>query len=189
MGKTRKIEPRTKRFAELHKELSDQKKMITHAELAKVLGFNTKRSITEILKRRQNIDQDQWERFKIRFDIKEQDPGPENEVQKNPISPENKKSIDYKEKYFKQLEKENKIKDRTIEKLSLAVDNIKVVDDKIERIKSTVYDLQGKFSNYEPMILGLREFVTEEIAGLKKISRESATAALGNKEEAHRKKA
>lgn len=73
--------------------------------------------------------------------------------------------------------------------LRSAVAKITFTDKRVDKLEVTVNVLQDKFSNYEPMILGLREFVTEEIAGLKKISREAATAALGKKEEAHRKKA
>jgi hypothetical protein len=186
VAKTKKIEPRTKRFVELHKELSDKKLMPTHEVLAGILGFERKQSITEIIKLRQNIDEDKWKVFKEYFGIKG-DHSPEYSLHEKP-SPEAIHSIDYKEKYYALLEKENAVKDKTIEKLSLAVDNIQVIDSKVEELKTTVYDLKDKWKDYEPTILGLREFVTGEFAALKKLSHEEVAAALSIKVEEQRKK-
>jgi hypothetical protein len=189
VGKAKSIEPRTLWFVGLHAKLKKENKMITHAKLANLLGFKGKQSITEIIKLRSNIDQKQWEVFKDYFNVDEKDLSTEYNVQKSKKSTENTvQDIDYKEKYYKHLEKENKAKDRTIDKLSLAVDNIKVVDDKVERLKVTVDAHASKWKDYEPTILGLREFVTGEIAALKKKSHEEVAAALDIKVEEQRKK-
>lgn len=112
------------------------------------------------------------------------------------LKPKGNGQAKHDDKYLALLEKNETKNEIIIERqeadlkaLRAAVNKITDTDQRVDKLKITVDDLKGKFSNYEPMILGLREFVTEEIAGLKKISRESATAALGNKEEAHRKKA
>jgi hypothetical protein len=179
VAKAKSIEPRTRWFAGLHKKLSEEKKMITHERLATLLGFKGKQSITEIIKFRSNIDQDQWETFKNHFKVDETMLSTDDSVQKSHSSTENNvRQIDFKEKYYKYLEKENKAKDKTIDKLSLAVDNIKVVDDKVERLKSTVDALQDKWKEYEPTILGLREFVIDEIVSLKKQSHQQVSASL-----------
>lgn len=158
--------------------------MPTHDELAKIIGVAGKQSITEIIKLRQNIDEDKWAKFKTHFGIVEGDSTEENGQESGlpPVGP-----VDFKEKYYALLEKENVVKDKTIEKLSLAVDNIKVIDQKVDRLDVTVNGLKDKFQDYEPMILGLREFVTGEIAALKKKSHESVAAALNIKVEEQRK--
>lgn len=187
MGKTLQIEDRTRRFAELHKKLSEEKKMITHDELAKLFGLKGKQSITEMLGLRQNIQQEQWEAFKSHFDIKDEPNSTDISVPHGTIAGSNE-SI-FKDKYLALLEKDNNDKDKMIDKLLVAVDKIKVVDDKVEQVKSTVYDLKYTFEEYLPIVLGLREFVTDEIAALKKKSPESVAAALGIKVAEQKKKA
>jgi hypothetical protein len=172
---------------ELHKELSDKDLMVTHEVLAKLLGFERKQSITEIIKLRQNIDEDKWNKFKTHFGIMEQESTEKNGPTGGP-PPSGPASLDFKEKYYALLEKENAVKDKAIDKLSLAVDNIELIDKKVDRIHSTVSELKDKFQAYEPMILGLREFVTGEIAALKKKSHESVAAAMNIKVEEYRKK-
>lgn len=186
MAKTQKIEPRTKRFAQLHKELKKNNLMPTHEVLAGILGYEGRQSITEILKLRQNIDEDKWSLFKEHFKINEAI-NTDDSVHFTE-SPEPVEHIDFKEKYYALLEKENLSKDRTIEKLSLAVDNINVIDVKVEELRFTVGELQGKWKGYEPTILGLREFVTGEIAALRKKSHEEVAAALNIKVEEYKKK-
>lgn len=176
MGKTRKIEPRTKSFAKLHKELSAKGLMVTHEELARLLGFEGKQSITEIIKQRQNIDEDKWEKFKTHFGI--MDISTEYTGLEARQSPIDSKSLDFKEKYYALLEKENAVKDKAIDKLSLAVDNIEVIDKKVERLDFTVNELKDKFEAYEPTLLGLQEFVIGEIADLTKKSYAEVHASL-----------
>lgn len=187
MAKAIQIEDRTRKFVELHKRLTEAEAMITHEELAKLFGLKRKQSITEMLGLRQNIQQHQWEAFKERFEIEEEQPSTEKSVPRENGTAKNE--IDYKDKYLTLLEKDNNVKDKTIDKLLLAVDKIKVVDDKVEKVTSTVYELKDKFEEFLPIVLGLREFVTDEIAALRKKSPESVAAALGIKVAEQRKKA
>lgn len=71
MGKSLKIEPRTDRFIQEYDRLEKEDKMPGHAELAKIIGVNTIRTITEILGRRQNIQPESWLKFKSHFGIPE----------------------------------------------------------------------------------------------------------------------
>jgi len=99
------------------------------------------------------------------------------------------------DKYVSLLEKTIADKDKSLEEkeadllaLRSAINKITGIDHRVGQLESTVGDLQGKWRDYEPIFLGLREFVTDEIASLKKISREAAAAALNIKVEGYRKK-
>lgn len=184
MGVTKKIEERTRQFIQIHADLKAAKKMVTHSDLAKIIGAESKTTITEIIKMRQNIQPEQWKRFKSHFEIKSD---PESTEISDPIEPTDKNTEPiYRDKYLALLEKDNTDKDKMIDKLLVAVDKIQIVDDKVENIRSTVSALKGKFREYEPTILGLREFVTAEFAALKKKSREEVAAALNIKVEEQR---
>ena len=69
MAAIKKIEHRTLQFIEAHSKLKEANKMVTHEELAKILGVESKTTITEILKKRQNIQPDQWRLFREHFNI------------------------------------------------------------------------------------------------------------------------
>lgn len=72
--------------------------------------------------------------------------------------------------------------------LRSAVNKITNTDQRVGRLETTVGALQHKWQEYEPTILGLREFVTGEIANLKKKSHEEVAAALNIKVEEQQKK-
>jgi len=98
-------------------------------------------------------------------------------------------------KYMALLEKTILDKDKNIEEkeadlkaLRAAVSKIAATDQRVSKLETTVDVHSDKWKGYEPTILGLREFVTDEIAALKKQSREAVAAALSIKVEAHRKK-
>lgn len=161
--------------------------MPTHDELAKIIGVKRKQNITEIIKKRQNIQPRQWKAFKDYFKIKEVQNGTEASHQ-DPDLKEGKEP-DYKHEYLSLLKKNNGEKDKTINKLLTAVEKIVVVDQKLDIMQSTVHDLRGKFEEYMPIVLGLREFVTDEIAALTRKSPELVSAALGIKVAEQKKKA
>lgn len=69
MAELKKIEERTLQFIEAHAQLKGANKMVTHEELAKIIGVESKTTISEILKKRQNIQPDQWKSFKDYFKI------------------------------------------------------------------------------------------------------------------------
>lgn len=98
-------------------------------------------------------------------------------------------------KYLALLEKTVQDKDKNIEEkeadlkaLRAAVSKITATDERVGRLETTVDALQGKWIDYEPIILGLREFVTAELSSLKKKSHEELAAALNIKVEEQRKK-
>jgi transcriptional regulator with XRE-family HTH domain len=100
----------------------------------------------------------------------------------------------YYNKYISLLEKSDLRSERIIEQqeedlkaLRSAVNKITSVDHKLGKMEVTVDALQGKWKEYEPTILGLREFVIDEIVSLKKQSREQVGAALNIKVEEQRK--
>lgn len=99
------------------------------------------------------------------------------------------KEPDTELKYIALLEKTLEEKESDLKVLRAAVSKITDTDKRVYKLEITVDALQDKWKEYEPMILGLREFVTDEIASLKKISREAATASLSTKVEVHRKQA
>lgn len=91
-------------------------------------------------------------------------------------------------KYVALLEKTVEEKESDLKILRSALQKISSVDEKVNVLKVTVDAHEGKWRDYEPTILGLREFVTGELAKLKKQSHESVAAALNIKVEEQRKK-
>lgn len=87
------------------------------------------------------------------------------------------------------LRKLNDQKEADLVALRSAVTKIDNIESRVNEIESTVHGLSGKFSEYLPIILGLREFVVDEISGMKKRSRESVAASLSTKVEGFRRKA
>lgn len=79
MAAIKKIEERTRQFIDCHTKLKRSNQMVTHEELAKIIGVESKTTISEILGKRQNIQPDQWEafrkHFKISSDIPVHEPG------------------------------------------------------------------------------------------------------------------
>ncbi len=73
MAKSIKIEPRTERFIQLYNSLNDRGLMPSNIKLAGILGINSPQSITEITKRRLNIQPEPWKRFLDYFNITEGD--------------------------------------------------------------------------------------------------------------------
>lgn len=69
MAELKKIEERTLQFIEAHAKLKGYNKMVTHEELAKIIGAESKSTISEILGKRQNIQPEQWILFKAHFKI------------------------------------------------------------------------------------------------------------------------
>jgi hypothetical protein len=65
----KKIEERTKDFITEYERLSKREDFPTHDVLASIIGAKGKGTITEILGKRQNIQPDQWEKFKLHFGI------------------------------------------------------------------------------------------------------------------------
>jgi len=99
------------------------------------------------------------------------------------------------DKYLALLEK-NEIKNEKIiesqeadlKALRSAVNKITATDQRVAKLETTVDDHSDKWKGYEPMILGLQEFVTEELAILKKLSRQEVAVALGKKVAEQKKK-
>lgn len=91
----------------------------------------------------------------------------------------------------KKLEAKNEkiieIQDADLKALRLAVNKITSTEKRVDKLESTVDAHQDKWKEYEPIILGLREFVIDEIVSLKKQSREQAGASLNIKVEEQRK--
>lgn len=81
-------------------------------------------------------------------------------------------------KYVALLEKTLDEKEEDLKVLRAAVDKITSVDQKVNRLETTVNDLKGTFEAYEPTLLGLQEFVIGEIAALKKRSYAEVHASL-----------
>lgn len=69
MAELKKIEERTLQFIEAHARLKGANKMVTHEDLAKIIGAESKSTISEILSKRQNIQPEQWSLFKAHFKI------------------------------------------------------------------------------------------------------------------------
>jgi len=92
-------------------------------------------------------------------------------------------------KYIALLEKTLAEKEADLKVLRSTVTKITSIDERVDKLETTVGAHEGKWSEYEPMLLGLREFVTEELAGLKSLSREKVAVALGKKVAEQKKKA
>ena len=69
MVSLKKVEERTKRFIAEYERLSKQKDFPTHESLAVIIGANGKNTITEILGKRQNIQPEQWDKFRLHFGL------------------------------------------------------------------------------------------------------------------------
>jgi transcriptional regulator with XRE-family HTH domain len=98
-------------------------------------------------------------------------------------------------KYMALLEKTISDKDKNIEEkeadlkaLRAAISKITDTDKRVTNLEITVGVLEDKWKGYEPIILGLREFVTGEIASLKRKSHEEVAAALNIKVAEQKKK-
>ena len=69
MSKIKKIEDRTIWFIEAYKKLSEGGRLPTNVDLAKIMGIESKSTITNILNKDQNIQPQQWDKFKKHFSI------------------------------------------------------------------------------------------------------------------------
>jgi len=107
-------------------------------------------------------------------------------IESQNLSAMDTKSIE--DKYLNLLEKTLSEKEDDLKSYRSAIDKITSVNQDMNSVKSTVDALQGKWKDYEPMILGLREFVTGEIATLRKKSHEEVAAALNIKVEEQKNK-
>lgn len=68
MAKSIKIQPITELFIRYYNDFTDRKTMVSNKLLASIIGTSAQ-GVSEILGRRQNIQPDQWERFKNHFGI------------------------------------------------------------------------------------------------------------------------
>lgn len=67
MAKIKKIEDRTLWFIETYESLEKAGKLPTNTDLAKIMGMSSKSTITNILKKDQNIQPSQLDKFKKHF--------------------------------------------------------------------------------------------------------------------------
>jgi hypothetical protein len=65
----KKIEKRTEDFIREYSRLKKERIIKNNAELIDILGIKTVSTITEIIKRRQNITPDAWDKFKRYYKI------------------------------------------------------------------------------------------------------------------------
>lgn len=86
------------------------------------------------------------------------------------------------------LRKRSDEKEADLVALRSAVNEIKVVDNKVEGLKTTVHDLQGKVEDAESIIEVLQEFVVRQFVKLRKESREKVLAEMGNVSVEHEKR-
>lgn len=97
-----------------------------------------------------------------------------------------------RESLSKKIEQKNEkiieMQEADLKALRLAVNKITATDRRVDKLAITVDAHEGKWKEYEPTILGLREFVIDNIVDLKKQSRQQVGASLDIKVEAHRKK-
>jgi hypothetical protein len=71
VSKIKKIEPRTNWFITAYNKLADEGRLPSNVELAEIMDIPSKSTITNILKRDQNIQPDQWEKFKTHFKLED----------------------------------------------------------------------------------------------------------------------
>lgn len=83
MSKVKYIEDRTRWFIEEYNRLSEEKRLPSNVELARIMEINSKSAVTNILKGDQNIQPDQWEKFKAHFKVGNQ-PGGSNISEREP---------------------------------------------------------------------------------------------------------
>lgn len=82
MAKLKKIEARTNWFIDAYKKLENNQLLPSNTDLARLMQMNSKSTVTNILNREQNIQPEQWERFRDHFgladgsEINEPDPTP-----------------------------------------------------------------------------------------------------------------
>ncbi|HET6255810.1 MAG TPA: hypothetical protein VFE32_17165 [Puia sp.] len=101
MAAAKKIEDRTNWFIGAYKKLEEDKRLPSNVELAKIMGMRNKSTVTNILKRQQNIQPEQLRRFKAHFAIEQ-----EGSHLSEPISAdinldkEKPGSIDYRAKFY-----------------------------------------------------------------------------------------
>lgn len=89
MATAKKIEHRTERFIAAYNKMSEENKLPTNTELARIIGIKSKSTISEIIAKRQNIQPDSWEKFKNHFKIRDSENGSENSVSRNTVSDRN----------------------------------------------------------------------------------------------------
>lgn len=90
-------------------------------------------------------------------------------------------------KYIALLEKSLDEKEQDLKTYRSTLQKITSVEKELNTLTITVDAHEGKWRDYEPIILGLREFVTAELSTLKKKSREEVAASLSIKVEEQRK--
>ena len=71
MAQANKIYQATEDFIESYRILKEQGKVPKHEELCKIMGVKSISVISGILNRRQNIQPEQWQKFKVHFGIAE----------------------------------------------------------------------------------------------------------------------
>lgn len=85
MPKIKKIEDRTNWFIDSYNKLTADKKLPQNVDLAKIMGMRNKSTVTNILKREQNIQPEQWQKFKSHFGLKD---SPESSQNNEPFAGE-----------------------------------------------------------------------------------------------------
>jgi hypothetical protein len=71
LAQSKKIYQVTEDFIEAFWILKEQGKMPKHEELVKIMGINSISGLSSILKKRHNIQTEQWQKFKDHFGIEE----------------------------------------------------------------------------------------------------------------------
>lgn len=74
----KKIEARTNWFIANYDKLEKEKRLPSNVELAQIMGIPSKSTITNIINRQQNIQPDQWLKFREHFGIDDGEPRSDN---------------------------------------------------------------------------------------------------------------
>lgn len=69
MSKLKKIEDRTYWFIDAYNKLQEDGRLPSNVELAEIMGMKSKSTVTNILKKEQNIQPNQWEKFSVHFSL------------------------------------------------------------------------------------------------------------------------
>jgi hypothetical protein len=67
----KKIEERTDWFIDAYNMLEKEKRLPSNVELAAIMGMGSKSTVTNILKKQQNIQPEQWRKFKDHFGVED----------------------------------------------------------------------------------------------------------------------
>lgn len=78
MATLKKIEDRTNWFIKAYNKLEKERRLPSNVELATIMGMPSKSTVSNILKRQQNIQPEQWQKFKEHFEIEELLPNSES---------------------------------------------------------------------------------------------------------------